>query len=118
LINCPNCREGLNWPTLQKVKAFPKQRGDYQEQEEIEEDEEASPRKKKTDPWLTGCLGLIVIVVLILAGYKVYDMTSQKTLPTLPSQPVSDNQTSLQPMQIPECRLQWVASIIVPGAPI
>lgn len=118
LVNCPNCRGGLYWPTPQKVTAFPKQTGTYQEQGRIEEEEK--PRQKKTDPWLVGCLGLVVIAFLAMGAYFVYDTFSKETPSTAPPA-VSDNQTRLEPLQTPEFELLQVAgTIMVPeaGAPI
>ncbi|MBL7062224.1 MAG: zinc ribbon domain-containing protein [Dehalococcoidia bacterium] len=71
LINCPGCRESLNWPTPQRVRPFPKQPAEYQKRAEgVEEEEKAKP-KKKSDPWLTGCLGLVIIVSLALGAYFI-----------------------------------------------
>lgn len=110
LVNCPNCRGGLYWPTPQKIKAFPRQTGTYQEQERIEEEEK--PKQKKTDPWLMGCLVLVVIAFLSMGAYFVYDTFFQETPSTVPPA-VSDNQTSLEPMQTPEFELLQVAGTIV-----
>ncbi len=70
LINCPGCRESLYWPTPQKVKPFPKQPVMYQERGEG--GEEGAKPKKKSDPWLTGCLGLVILAFLVLGAYFVY----------------------------------------------
>ncbi|MBL7208720.1 MAG: zinc ribbon domain-containing protein [Dehalococcoidia bacterium] len=116
LINCPNCRGVLNWPTPRKVKAFPRQVGRYQEQEEGEEEGEVKP-KKKSDPWLTGCLGLVIIAFVVLGGYFLYDTFFQGTMPAVPSpSPVTDNQTRLEPMQPPGFESFRVAGgTVVPG---
>ena len=78
LINCPGCRESLNWPTPQRVRPFPRQPAEYQRRGEVEvageAGEEGKPKsKKKSDPWLTGCLGLVIIVSLALGVYFIYD---------------------------------------------
>jgi hypothetical protein len=71
LVNCPGCRQSLYWPTPQRVKPFPKQPAAHRVQAEVSEEE---PKKKsKSDPWLTGCLGLIIIAIILLAAYFVYD---------------------------------------------
>jgi predicted RNA-binding Zn-ribbon protein involved in translation (DUF1610 family) len=108
LVTCPGCHAALNWPTPQKVKAFPRQRGTGQEGEREAEDE-AKPGKKKADPWLTGCLGLVAIVVFIGVAYFIYDTFLQKPPPTIPY-PVSDNQTGLRPTQTPEFEVLHLAS--------
>jgi len=82
------------------VKAFPRQVGGYQEQGEGEEEGEVKP-KKKSDPWLTGCLGLVIIAFVILGGYFLYDTFFQGTPPALPPPPAGDNTTRLEPMQPP-----------------
>jgi hypothetical protein len=90
LVNCPGCRQSLYWPTPQRVKPFPKQsvvhRGHGEEGE-------GEPKKKsKSDPWLTGCLGLVIIAILLLGAYFVYDnFIKEKPSPTLP--PVSGVET-------------------------
>lgn len=109
LVTCPGCRGALNWPTPQRVKAFPKQTSTYQEQERDEEEGEAKPKRKKSDPWLTGCLGVVVIAFLVLGGYFVYDTFLQEAPSTIPY-PVSDNQTGLKPMQIHEPELLQAVS--------
>jgi len=96
----------------QRVKAFPKETSTYQEQERDEEEGGAKPKRKKSDPWLTGCLGLVLIAFLALGGYFVYDTFLQETPATIPY-PVSDNQTGLKPMQIHECELLQLASSFV-----
>jgi hypothetical protein len=89
LVNCPGCRQSLYWPTPQRVKPFPKQPAAYRAQAEAGEEE---PKKKsKSDPWLTGCLGLIIIAIILLAAYFVYDNyikpKSTETLPPASSVP-------------------------------
>ena len=112
LVTCPGCRGALDWPTPQRVKAFPKQTSTYQEQERDEEEGEAKPKRKKADPWLTGCLGVVVIAFLVLGGYFVYDTFLQEAPSTIPY-PVSDNQTGLKPMETHECELLQLASSFV-----
>ncbi|MBC8273920.1 MAG: zinc ribbon domain-containing protein [Chloroflexi bacterium] len=102
LINCPGCRESLNWPTPQRVRPFPKQPAEYQKRAEgVEEEEKAKP-KKKSDPWLTGCLGLVIIVSLALGAYFIYDyFIKEKPSPgsQLPSS--SGEEIGFNPMQSP-----------------
>jgi hypothetical protein len=108
LINCPSCRESLNWPTPQKVKPFPKQPVASQKRGEGGEEEEKA--KKKSDPWLTGCLGLVIIAILALVAYFVYDNYIKKPSPELP--PVSGEETGFKSMQSPELEaLQDVSTV-------
>jgi len=83
LVNCPGCRQSLFWPTPQRVRPFPKQPAIQRTQADSGEEE---PKKKsKSDPWLTGCLGLIIIAIILLAAYFVYDnYIKEKSTPTLP----------------------------------
>ena len=115
LVTCPSCREALNWPTPQKVKAFPRQAGTHQAKEvSEEEDEEGKPKQKKADPWLIGCLGVIAVVVFAGAAYFVYDNFIQQAPSTIPY-PVSGNTTGLKPMQAPEPEaLEVMSSFIIP----
>jgi hypothetical protein len=110
-INCPGCRESLYWPTPQKVKPFPKQPVAYQERGEGGE-EEAKAKQKKSDPWLTGCLGLVIIAFLVLGAYFIYDNFIKKSSPAPQLPPSSDNETGLKPMQSPEFEpLQNVSTV-------
>jgi Double zinc ribbon len=88
LVNCPGCRQSLFWPTPQRVKPFPKQPAIYQSPAPTEAAGQEPKKKSKSDPWLTGCLGLIIIAIILLAAYFVYDnYIKEKSTPTLP--PVS-----------------------------
>ena len=83
LVNCPRCRESLYWPKPQRVKPFPKQLPDYQGEGESGEETKA---KSKSDPWLTGCLGLVIIAILAMGAYFVYDNFIKKPPPALPGE--------------------------------
>jgi hypothetical protein len=111
-VNCPKCRESLNWPTPQKIKPFPKQPVAYQRGGgggvgmgvgvggEVGEGGEKA--KKKSDPWLTGCLGLVIIAFLVLGAYFLYDYFFKEkpaTVPQLPS--YSREEIAFKPMQSP-----------------
>lgn len=99
LVNCPRCRESLYWPTPQKVKPFPKQtvrqtvtrRG----RAEVEEEKGAKPEKKQSDLWLIGCLGLVIIAILAMGVYFVYDNFIKKA-PTPELPPSSSIQTGFE----------------------
>lgn len=93
LINCPGCRESLYWPTPQRVKAFPKQQAAYQGPGE--DGKEGGEAKRKSDPWLTGCLGLVIIAFLVLGAYFVYDNFIKNPSPALPGA-TGFNQTQFQ----------------------
>ena len=71
LVNCPGCRQSLFWPTPQRVKPFPKQPAVHKGRGETGEEE--AKTKQKSDPWLTGCLGLVIIAILLLGAYFIYD---------------------------------------------
>jgi hypothetical protein len=103
-INCPGCRESLNWPTPQKVRPFPKQPVEYQKRVEVgkagETGEEEGKPKKKSDPWLIGCLGLVIIAFLVLGAYFIYDTFFKEkpsAIPQLP--PSSGEETGFNSMQ-------------------
>ena len=116
LVNCPNCRESLNWPVPQKVKAFPRQKKPQKTQQRTPSQAHPSqaypsqahhqmpggvgekPPQKKRDPWLTGCLIVIIIVVLIGGAIFVYDTLSQPTAPVT-TPPVSENESSIHQFQ-------------------
>jgi hypothetical protein len=53
---------------------------------QAEVSEEEPKKKSKSDPWLTGCLGLIIIAIILLAAYFVYDnYIKPKSTETVPS---------------------------------
>ena len=96
LVNCPGCRQSLFWPTPQRVKPFPKQPAIQKGRGEGGEEE--AKTKQKSDPWVTGCLGLVIIAILLLAAYFIYDnFIKEKLSPTLP--PVSGIETGFKPME-------------------
>jgi len=113
MVTCPKCREGLEWPTPQKVKAFPKMQTEtYQEQEWVEgEVIEEKPKRKKSDPWLMGCFALIVLVLCIAGVVFFIDTSSQQAPPAIPPA-ASGNQTKLEPMQAPEFGLLRIAVLL------
>jgi hypothetical protein len=91
LVNCPGCRQSLFWPAPQRVRPFPKQPAAHKGHAEGG-DEEKTKTKPKSDPWLTGCLGLVIIAILLLGAYFIYDnFIKAKPEPTLP--PVSSVET-------------------------
>jgi hypothetical protein len=95
LVNCPSCRGSLNWPTPQKVRAFPKQKRAAQHKEPVEFDETKSKPKKKNDPWLMGCLILIALVIIAGIAIWILDTFAQQAPSAIPAPyPVSSNQTS------------------------
>jgi len=109
LINCPGCRESLSWPTPQRVKPFPKQPGEYQKRGEggvVGETggEEGAKPKKKSNPWVTGCLGLLIIGILFMVAYLVYDWISSQSsiLPSASTMPSSSgSEIGFKPVQSP-----------------
>jgi endogenous inhibitor of DNA gyrase (YacG/DUF329 family) len=100
-INCPGCRQNLNWPTPQRVRPFPKQPAAYQQYGEGGESGEGEGKtKKKSDPWLTGCLGLVIIAILALGAYFIYDyFIKEKPLPGSQLPPSSGVEIGFKPMQ-------------------
>ena len=104
LVNCPRCRESLYWPKPQKIKPFPKQPAAYQGGEESGEETKAKP---KSDPWLTGCLGLVIIAILAMVAYFVYDNYIKK-----PSTP-PPGEMGFNQMHFPEFESLQGANIIV-----
>jgi len=99
LVNCPGCRQSLFWPTQQRVKPFPKQPLARKGQEEGGEAE--TKKKRRSDPWLTGCLGLVIIAILLLAAYYVWD-NYLKPKPSSSLPPVSGVETGIRPTEFTE----------------
>jgi hypothetical protein len=65
------------------VKPFPKQPAAARGRGE--EGEGETKPKSKSDPWLTGCLGLVIIAIILLGAYFIYDnFIKEKPAPTLP----------------------------------
>jgi len=83
LVNCPGCRESLFWPTPQKVQPFAKQKPVVYQPTAGTGGEVAKP-KQKSDPWLMGCLGLVIFLFLVLGAYFLWD--TLKPSPTLPDE--------------------------------
>ena len=116
LVNCPACRESLYWPTPQKVKPFPRQPAMYQEVDEV--GEEGRKPKKKGDPWLIGCLGLVILGLLAVGFYIfIYKPFIEKPSPVVPPlPPASENETGLKPMKSLELGcLQDVSTVVCRG---
>jgi cytoskeletal protein RodZ len=94
LVNCPSCRGSLNWPTPQKIRAFPKQKRAVKQKEKVEFDETQGKPAKKRDPWLMGCLVLIALVIVAGIAIWILDMFAQQTPSAIPAPyPVSSNQS-------------------------
>ena len=98
LVNCPGCRENLYWPTPRRVTPFPKQRATPQAPGGMEPESE-KPQRQKSDPWLIGCLGAVILAILILGAYFVYDNFIRTPASVPPTPPVSENQTSTLPSE-------------------
>jgi hypothetical protein len=78
------------------VRPFPKQPA--VQKGRGEGGEEGAKTKQKSDPWLTGCLGLVIIAILLLGAYFIYDnFIKEKPSSTLP--PVSGVETGFNPME-------------------
>ena len=107
LVNCPRCRESLYWPKPQKVKPFLKEPVVYQRSRGGGEGEGEVKEKPKSDPWLTGCLGLVIIAILAMVAYFVYDNFIKQPSPAIPGE-MGFNQ-----MQYPESESLQIASIVV-----
>ena len=94
LVNCPGCRQSLFWPTPQRVKPFPKQ--PVTQKGRGEDGEEEAKTKRKSNPWLTGCLGLVIIAILFMVAYLIWDYINSQSS-TLP--PVSGVETGFKPVE-------------------
>lgn len=87
LINCPSCREGLYWPTPRKIKPFPKEtpahsaRRGHEPLEAGGVGKTESKKQQKSDPWLTGCLGVVIIAIIIMVAFFLYDWLSRPSPP-------------------------------------
>jgi len=86
LVNCPKCREGLYWPTPRRIKPFPKEgaarlpsRKYSGAGEEVPETQKK--KQQKSDPWLTGCLGIVIIAIIIMVAFFLYDWLSRPSIP-------------------------------------
>lgn len=111
LINCPRCRQTLYWPTPQKVKPFPKQKIVQQHRVEVGGEEREKPEKKKSDLWLIGCLGAVIVAILVLGAYFIYDNFIRKVAP-----PVSENETGFMHIQTDEGEsFKAIAIALMPG---
>ncbi|MBM3167636.1 MAG: hypothetical protein FJZ83_02360 [Chloroflexi bacterium] len=75
------------------MKAFPKQRKVHAHEEPSGLDEEHPKQQKKRDPWLMGCVVLIILVVIAGIAIWVLDMLSSQRAPSsmLVPHPASDN---------------------------
>jgi len=111
LVNCPGCRESLNWPTPQRVRAFPKQKKAPAYREPGGLDEGEPKQQKKRDPWLMGCLALIILVVIAGIAIWILDTLSSQQPPSpIPAPyPVSGNQTGMAPGKIPNLEVSGLA---------
>lgn len=93
LINCPGCRERLYWPTPRRIKPFPKETTTYSPNKghkpaaTREPSETEGKKQRKSDPWLTGCLGIVIVAIIIMVAFFLYDWLSRPSVPeeTLPS---------------------------------
>lgn len=103
LVNCPGCRESLFWPTPQRVKPFPKQPAVHQRTGGTGEGE-AKP-KQKSDPWLLGCLGLVIFLILVLGAYALWE--------NLRPSPIVPEGTGFNHMQSPELETLQCMNIII-----
>ena len=68
---------------------------------------EEAKTKSKSDPWLTGCLGLVIIAILAMGAYFVYDNFIKKPPPALPGE------TGFNQIQPPEFEPLENANLIV-----
>jgi len=71
---CSNCQTPLNWPTQQQQPPPPQYQQQYQQQppqyqqqyqQPGYQQQPEPPKKKKTNVWLMGCLGVIVLAAII-----------------------------------------------------
>lgn len=91
LINCPSCRERLYWPTPRKIKPFPKEAATHHTQRVREPaavgktGEAGGKKQQKSDPWLTGCLGVVIIAIIIMVAFFLYDWLSRPSVSEEPS---------------------------------
>jgi hypothetical protein len=97
LVNCPGCRQSLFWPTPQRVKPFPKQPAAQKGRGEGGEEE--AKTKRKSNPWLTGCLGLVIIAILFMVSYLIWDYIRSQSSTLLP---ISGVETGFKPMEFAE----------------
>lgn len=86
LVNCPRCREGLYWPTPRRVKPFPKEETARPLSRRHggvggEVPETQAKERQKSDPWLTGCLGIVIIAIIIMVAFFLYDWLSRPSTP-------------------------------------
>jgi hypothetical protein len=44
----------------------------------------AQKKKQKSDPWLTGCLGVVIIAIIVMVAFFLYDWLSQPRVPAEP----------------------------------
>jgi hypothetical protein len=73
----------LNWPTQQQSRPPPiyqQASGNYQiQQQGYYRYKQQIPEQKKTGPWLTGFLGLIGVVLLVIGGSFAFNIFPDKT---------------------------------------
>lgn len=91
LINCPNCREVLYWPSPRRIKPFPKEPAKYYSSRSGREasdrgksTQQENKKQQKSDPWLTGCLGVVIIAIIIMVAFFLYDWLSRPSIPEEP----------------------------------
>jgi len=94
---CGNCQTPLNWPTQPQPPAqYQQPPPQYQQQYQQQPQQPASgyqqqsgPPKKKTNVWLMGCLGMIVLAAVIGGIALAVSTSSPATKATTPSSIVS-----------------------------
>lgn len=91
LVNCPGCRERLYWPTPRRIKPFSKKevatysfRKGHEPSVTGRAGEAGSKKQQKSDPWLTGCLGVVIIAIIIMVAFFLYDWLSRPSAPEEP----------------------------------